>query len=144
MIDVTVTTEIAAPPETVWRMLIDLPREPAWMRAVEEVAFVAPASTYAPGARMRRAGRFLGIRLAWESEITEFVPNSRIVFRHSGAISGHSRWEVEPTAQGSLVRLTSIGPAPGVLGWLPALARAGVRAGLAGDLKRLKRLVEAR
>ena len=91
---------------------------------------------------MRRVGGFLGLSLVWESEVTAFEPDRLIAFRHSGAITGESRWEIEPGPLGSRVRFTSSGPAPGPLKWFPAVAAFGGRVGLQSDLRRLKRLVE--
>jgi len=143
MIEFSATREIAAPAEHVWRILTDIARESQWMTAVGSVAFIGDPASYAVGARMRRSGKFLWIELSWESEIVACEPQERIRFRHSGAIEGESRWEIEPTSGGSRVELWSLGPAPGPLKWLPSFAAYGGRLGLQGDLARLKRLAES-
>lgn len=143
MIEFTATTEIAASPAEVWQAMTDVAREPAWMRAVKMVAFVGDPSAYVVGARMRRSGRFLWFDMSWESELVEIEPEKLAVFKHvAGALQGESRWALSPTASGCQVTLASTGPAPGPMAWFPALAAAGGRAGLRGDLKRLKRVVE--
>jgi len=144
MIEFSAEARINAPASSVWRLMTDAAREPAWMRAVRKVEFIGTQRHYALGASTRRSGRFLGIEIRWESEIIALEPDRRIVFRHvGGAIGGESRWEVTPTSDGCSVRLTSKGPAPGPLAWFPALAALVGRAGLRGDLARLKRLAEA-
>lgn len=145
MVEFAAEIDVNAPASSVWALLVDPRRESEWMRAVKEVSFVAPAHGYAAGARMRRSGGFAGIKLSWESEIAACEPDRLIVFRHvGGALSGESRWELAPTPNGCRVRLSSRGPAPKGLAWFPALAALIGRAGLKGDLSRLKRLAEAR
>jgi uncharacterized protein YndB with AHSA1/START domain len=143
MIEIEADIEIAATPEAVWAIMSDPSREHTWMRAVQKADFVGPPR-YAEGARMRREGRFLGKRMAWESEIAECVAARRLVFRHvAGSLRGESRWEIEPTAGGTRVRLSSLGPLPRVLSWLRPIAAMGGRAALRADLRRLKGLAEA-
>jgi uncharacterized protein YndB with AHSA1/START domain len=134
--------EIAAPPEKVWRVLSDTTVESRWMRATSTVEFLTSPAHYRQGARMRRTGRFMGMTLRWNSEITECTPDGAITFRHDGAINGSSRWELARTARGTRVRLRSEGPAPGPMKWFPGLAAQAGRAGLKSDLRRLKVLVE--
>jgi uncharacterized protein YndB with AHSA1/START domain len=143
MIEASAEVEIAASPEEIWRIMTDTAHESAWMRAVRTVEFVGRDGGYETGRRMRRS-RFLGFGIAWESEISEVIPARRLVFRHvAGALRGESRWEIDPLAAGSRVRLVTKGPAAGVLAWAPALATAATRLGLRSDLARLKRLAEA-
>jgi uncharacterized protein YndB with AHSA1/START domain len=143
MVEFSAAIDIAATPETVWRVMTDISREPEWMPAVRASAFIGEPQGYAVGARMRRAARFLWIDMSWESEIVRCEPDSVVVFKHvGGALKGESRWRVTPTEGGCTVVLESEGPAPGPLAWFPALAAAGGRAGLRRDLGRLKRLAE--
>src|SRR6516165_6270176 len=100
MIEFSATREIAAPVEHVWRIMTDTARESQWMTAVGSVAFIGDLASYAVGARMRRSGKFLWIELSWESEIVACEPHKQIRFRHSGAIGGESRWEIDPTSAG--------------------------------------------
>ena len=144
MANLSVSAEIgvAAPPEAVWRVMSDPRREPGWMRAVERAEFLGEPR-YRAGARMRRSGRFMGKRMAWESEIAECAPARRLVFRHvSGSIGGESRWEIEPAPGGATVRLASDGPLPRGIGFLRPLVAAAARLALRADLRRLKSLVE--
>lgn len=143
MIEFSAELEIGAAPDAVWRTMTDPSRESDWMRAVHNVAFVGEAEGYAIGAHMRRSGKFLWMTLSWESEVVAFEPGGLVAFRHvAGALKGESRWELTPTGSGCRVRLASAGPPPGPLTRFPGLAAAAGRAGLRGDLARLKRLVE--
>lgn len=141
MVEFEASIEMAASPERVWSVLTDIRIEPLWMRACKTVAFTE-GDGYRAGSRMERTGRFLGMTLRWRSLVTDVTPNRLIAFRHDGAVNGESRWELTPSAAGSRVRLWSTGPAPGPFKWFPALAAAGGRAGLNGDLARLKQLAE--
>jgi len=136
--------DIAAPPHRVWQVLNDISLESRWMKAARETRFIA-GNGYARGARMQRRGGFMGYKLDWQSDIVEVVSERLIAFAHSGTVQGSSRWELTPAPGGGThVRFTSEGPAPGPLKWLPALAATAGRAGLRGDLRRLKQLVEER
>jgi uncharacterized protein YndB with AHSA1/START domain len=143
VIEFSAEVETSAAPERVWAVMSDIGREPEWMQAVQRVEFTDGSAGYRPGARMRRAGRFIGMTLAWSSEVTEFRPDSLIAFRHTGgALSGESRWEIIPRPGGSTIRFSTRGPAPGPLAWFPALARLGGRLGQQRDVARLKRIAE--
>ncbi len=143
MVEFSAEVTVGASPEALWRVMSDPAREPEWMRAVTEAVFLGGATGYEVGARMRRGGRFLWFDLSWESVVAAYEPARLAVFRHEGgALRGESRWELRPTEQGCRVTLASTGPAPGPLKWAPALAAAGGRMGLRGDLARLKALVE--
>lgn len=144
MIAFSATVNIAAAPSAVWAVMTDLAREPEWMRAVGEVSFVGNVTSYEAGARMQRRGHFLWITMSWESEIVAYEPGTLAVFKHvAGSLKGESRWEIDALVSGCRVTLASTGPAPGLFAMFPALARAGGRAGLKGDLARLKKIVEA-
>src|SRR5688572_32193039 len=134
MIEIEAEIEIAAAPDAVWAVMADPKREGTWMRAVQRAEFVG-APAYALGARMRRAGKFLGKAMAWESEIAEYAPARRVVFRHvAGSVQGESRWEIAPAGAGSRVRLASRGPLPRGLSWLRPLAAMAGHAALRADL----------
>lgn len=142
MIEIEAEIEIVATAEAVWAIMSDPGREHGWMRAVQKAEFVG-APGYAVGARMRREGRFLGKRMAWESKIAECVAARLLVFRHvAGSVRGESRWEIAPAGAGVRVRLASLGPLPRGLAWLRPIAAMGGRAALRADLRRLKGLVE--
>ncbi len=141
MVEFEASIEIAASPERVWSVLADIRKESLWMRATRSVAFIS-GDDYQAGSRMLRMGRFLGMTLRWQSDVTAVEQNRLIAFRHDGSVEGESRWEVTASPTGSRVRLWSTGPAPGPFKWFPKLAVAAGKAGLSGDLARLKQVVE--
>ena len=142
---VTFSAEITttASPAQIWAVMSDISRESIWMQAVSSVSFLNDETSYRVGADMQREGHFLGMTLRWTSEITEYEQGRIIAFRHEGAIKGTSHWEIIPEGDKTLIKFTTNGPAPGPLKWFAALAAAGGRAGLKGDVKRLKAVVEA-
>lgn len=135
--------DVPAPAQRVWDVMTTLALEPQWMTAVSSVSFVR-AEAYQTGARMRRKGRFLKKALVWESELAHVAPGVGATFRHSGAFSGQSTWNIAPTSDGCRVTLATDGPDPlglKVLGRLMAIAgQRGVRS----DLERLRALVLSR
>lgn len=143
MIAFAATIEIAAEPARVWRLLMAVSREPEWMRAVRDVTFLDDTAAYQIGARMRRRGKFLWFEMVWESEITALEPERLASFRHiGGALRGESHWRLIDTEDGCELTLASTGPAPKPLSLFPSIAEADGRAGLKGDLARLKKLIE--
>ena len=143
MVTFSAEVETSAAPSRIWAVMNDISLEPSWMQAVSSVSFLDDETAYHIGALMQREGHFLGMTLRWTSEIIGFETEKLIAFRHEGAVKGTSRWEIIPGEGGVLIRFTTDGPAPGPLKWFPALAAAGGRAGLKGDVKRLKVLAEA-
>jgi uncharacterized protein YndB with AHSA1/START domain len=132
MSDVVVTRLIAASPETVFSFFTDVERWTAW-QGVGGLVDARPGGVLQvrmPGDELA-SGRFV-----------EVTPNRRIVFTwgwegEGSAVPPGSTTvvvELEPTAQGTLVRLTHSGLAPARvadhhrLGWERYLERLGVRA----------------
>jgi uncharacterized membrane protein len=138
MLDVTVSREIDAPPERVRAVMFDPRTDPKWMAAVRSVH--PESDSYAPHARVRRVGRFLGRELRWTTELVTQAP-TRVELRIvDGPMRGTVEYTIEPRPSGSLVTIRNTGEAPG---FAPKpLLRFFMRRSLAADLQRLQRLVE--
>jgi Polyketide cyclase / dehydrase and lipid transport len=141
-VDVVVEVEIAADPADVAAVMFDPAREKDWMDAVHSVDLLDPA--LAPGARVRHHGRFLGRALSWITEVeTVHFPHVLSLRIGEGPFVGTVRYEIQRSPGGSHVRVRNVGE-PGSLGFLPtALIEGPMRSAMAGDLERLKALVEA-
>ena len=132
MSDIVVTRRIAAAPATVFSFFTDLERWTAWQGVDGEID-ASPGGIFRirmPGAQVA-AGRFV-----------ELVPHTRIVFTWGWEGDGSPvppgsttvTIELEPDAEGTLVRLTHDGLAPPAVadhhreGWELYLDRLRIRA----------------
>ena len=102
---VSVTREIAAKPEKVWAMVIDLPRMGEWSPENRGGEWVSPATTAAVGAIFK--GRNQNGKKSWGTKVkvNAFDPTQRFSF---GLMVGGKNWcdwvyEIEPTATGCKV-----------------------------------------
>lgn len=115
---------------------------PLWMKAVDRVEPL-PAVAGRP-ARTRLGARFLGRRIGWETEAVERRADRLHLRIPAGAFRGEVVYEVRPSGQGSLVRITSRGEAP-VFRFLPRrLVAAAMARALGEDLARLGSVVAER
>ena len=93
--------EIAAPPEVVWRILVDAEAWPAWYEGAEDVQIVG-----ARGGVLTASASFSWstMGLDFTSTIEEFVPPYRLSWESRKAtIKGYHAWLIIPTATGCKV-----------------------------------------
>ena len=133
---------VSAPPDAVAAVMFDPLHYARWMKAVERVEPL-PAAGGRP-ARVRLTARFLGRRIAWETELIDRRADRLHLRIPAGAFRGEVIYEVLPAPEGSRVRITNRGEAP-VFRFLPRrmLERAMGKA-LGEDLERLAALVADR
>lgn len=134
---------VDAPIDRTWRVLADIPLQPAWMHEMKEVRITTPGPT-GVGTRGEATVRIFGIAVTDPVEVTAFEPPTRFAIRHEGLFTGGGLITLEAGADGTttIVRWeeTLIPPI------LPALGAALMAPVLGGifqaDLHRLKELVE--
>ncbi|KAB2343286.1 SRPBCC family protein [Actinomadura rudentiformis] len=99
--DVSCAIEIAAPPDTVYAIVSDLPGLPAWAAETTKVRWARGATRPEPGARFLGSNRNGFFRWVTVSEIEVAEPGRRLTWRVLGA----ARWEyrIEPTPDGCRV-----------------------------------------
>lgn len=138
MIDVTVSREMRAAPERVRAVMFEPRNDPQWMAAVKSVE--PQGDSHAPGARVRRVGRFLGRELRWTTELVSTSPTHVELRIIDGPMRGTVHYNIKPTAGGSIVSIRNVGEAPG---FAPApLLTFFMRRSLDADLRRLQDAVE--
>jgi uncharacterized protein YndB with AHSA1/START domain len=142
-VDVTVEQEIRRPPDQVAAYAMDPANDRDWIGALTRVEVLGDGAV-APGTRVRRVARFLGRDMEYVNEITELDRPRRLAMRSVKAPFPMTvTYEFEPAGDGTLMRIHTGGDASGFYKLAtPALA-AMVKRGVAGDLKRLKRTLEA-
>ena len=129
---------MSAAPERVRAVMFEPRNDPQWMAAVKSVE--PQSDSYAPGARVRRVGRFLGRELRWTTELVSTSPTHVELRIIDGPMRGSVFYTIEPTAAGSTVSIRNTGEAPG---FAPKpLLRFFMRRSLEADLRRLQALVE--
>jgi hypothetical protein len=139
MVDVTVRQHIAAPPERVAAVLFDATRDPEWIGGAKRVEVLGPLP-YGVGTRVRRHGAFLGRTFSWVTEVTEYTPDRLARMKHvAGPFQGGVDYSVAPVGGGSDVTIRNHGEATF---WVPFMGLM-MRMSVGGDLRRLKRIVEA-
>jgi uncharacterized membrane protein len=140
-VNVTAEIEIAAAPADVAAVMFDPQREPEWMSAVKTVEIVDAALQ--PGARVRRTASFMGKEIAWTTEVEAVhFPHVLKLRIADGPFTGFVSYQIQRGGIGSVARIQNQGETT-KLGFLPAAMVEGpMRKAMAGDLERLKALVE--
>lgn len=145
-IDVTARIEIAAPPATVAAVQFDPSRDPEWIGGVDRVELVTEPPIR-QGSKVRRIGGFMGRPITWLMDVTAFeaarhvgmhaleAPFPMDVDYHLEPVDGERRTLASVRIRGDGAGVYGAMPGP-LMGWL-------VRRSVQGDLRRLKRIVEA-
>jgi hypothetical protein len=140
MVDVTVSQAISAAPERVAAVLFDPTRDAEWIGGAKKAEVLTAGVPYGVGHRVRRTGGFLGRTFSWVTEITDYEPSRITRMKHiAGPFKGGVDYAISPDAGGgSVVTIRNYGAASFSLPFMAAMMRMSV----AGDLRRLKRIVE--
>jgi hypothetical protein len=139
MVDVTVSQEISAEPQRVAAVLFDPARDPEWIGGARKAEILTPGVPYGVGYRVRRTGGFLGRTFSWVTEITDYEPQRLTRMKYvAGPFQGGVDYSVSPSNGGSVVTIRNYGAASFSFPFMASMMRMSV----AGDLRRLKRIVE--
>jgi hypothetical protein len=142
-IDVSTWIEVTRPADTVAGLQFDPDHDPRWIGGVDSTERL----THGPldvGSRVRRLGRFMGRRIEWVMEIVEIVPARRLAMHAvRSPFPMDVTYEIEPSSGGSRVGIRVQGEAYGLFRLFGPLLGPMVRRSVAGDLRRLKALVES-
>ena len=139
-LDVSVSELVAASPARIRAIMFDPLQDPVWMAAVTAVEPLSQER--GPGARVRRSGRFLGRTLRWTTEVTAVSAEALNLLIVDGPMRGTVSYRIEPEAAAARVTIRNVGQAPGLAPrWL---LRFAMSRSLRADLRRLRRVAEAR
>lgn len=105
MADISVSREIAAPPEEVWRLVADVTRMGEWSPECTGGTWLKGATGPAVGARFKGTNEAGGKKWATTCEVTECVPGERFGFRVTGGPFKVATWSYtfEPVDGGTRV-----------------------------------------
>jgi uncharacterized membrane protein len=143
-LDVTATVDIGAPPDQVAAVQFDPTRDPEWIGGVDRVELVT-TQPFGLGSQVRRIGGFLGRKIVWLMRVEEYEPG-RLVRMHAveSPFPMDVDYIVEPAGEGRTRASIRIqGKGGSVYGMPGFLQGPMVRRSVQGDLRRLKRMVEA-
>ncbi|WP_280511224.1 SRPBCC family protein [Nocardia farcinica] len=119
-VDVRTEIVIDRPPSTVAAFAADPTNVPRWYANIHEVRWVSepPLRT---GSQLEFAAQFLGRRLVYTYEVTEYVPGSLLVMRTArGPFPMETSYTWEPTAAGTRMTLRNRGGGAGAPPGSPA------------------------
>jgi uncharacterized membrane protein len=117
---------------------------PAWYVNIESVAWKTPRPV-AAGSRLAFVARFLGRRLAYTYEVTEYAPGSRLVMRTAeGPVPMETTYTWEDAGEGrTRMTLRNRGEPSGFSSLVAPIMEVAMRRANRADLARLKALLEA-
>ena len=104
----TVSTEIAATPDTVWALVSDLSKMGEWSPETDGVEWLRGATGPVPGATFKGSNHHGSKKWTTIGKITEADPGSRFAFRITAAGFKISEWryDIEPAGSGCRVTET--------------------------------------
>jgi hypothetical protein len=141
--DVQVKTVIRRPREDVAAYATDWRNDLTWIRALSEVRKVTDGP-FGVGTQVVRVGSFLGKRIEYVNEIVEHAPGERLLMRSVKAPFPMTvAYEFEDADGGTRMRIRTQGDTSGFYKLVGPLLDGAVRRGVAGDLAKLKAILEA-
>jgi uncharacterized protein YndB with AHSA1/START domain len=149
--DVSVSRDVAAPAETVWELVADLPRMGEWSPETEGGEWISGATGPVPGAKFKGSNRHEGKSWKTVARVVDADPGRRFSFMVKAAGLPVAEWayDIEATESGCRVTESWTDRRPGF--FKPLAARAtGVpdraehnRATMEQTLERLAAAAEA-
>lgn len=142
--DVTASQVMAAPPERVAAIEFDATRDPEWIGGVDRIELMTPAPL-ALGSKVRRLGGFMGRPIEWIMLVEQFEPDRVVGMRaEKSPFPMQVDYALEPIDGGQRTRasIRIRGAGKGMYGLPGFLVGPMVRRSVAGDLRRLRDLVE--
>lgn len=143
-VDVEVSTLINRPPAVVAAYAGDPTHAPEWYVNIRSVEWET-APPVRVGSRMAFVAQFLGRRLAYTYEVTELVPEQRLVMRTaSGPFPMETTYTWTAEGPGTRMTLRNTGSPSGFARLAAPVMRRAMHAAMTKDLRRLKALLESR
>ena len=143
MVDVPTETRIDRPIERVSSYAADPDNAPKWYENIRSVEWKSEKPLRV-GSKVAFVAHFLGKRLAYTYEITEFVPGARLVMRTAeGPFPMETTYTWEALGPGSTrMTLRNRGSPSGFSKWAAPLMAFAMKKANRKDLARIKALLE--
>jgi uncharacterized membrane protein len=144
-VDETVHTRILRPPEQVAAFAMDPANDQRWIGALSSVRTLTDGP-FGVGSQVERVASFLGKRLTYVNEITDYQPGRRLSMRSVRAPFPMTvTYDFEPDGPAATrARIRAAGDAGGFYRLAGPLLGRMVRLGVARDLRQLKKRLEER
>jgi uncharacterized protein YndB with AHSA1/START domain len=139
---VTIVTDLAAPPMTVFAVVSDYAQGPRWQRNMASAQWTSPAPHVA-GATFEQTAHFMGREMTAAYEVTEHDPPRVTAIRStSGPFPITVRRVVEPRGGGTRVTETDSGGPGGIARIFSPLMKLMMKRTIRRDYRRLQELLE--
>jgi len=140
--------DVTTPPVAIRRSVADVSayafdpkNDPAWIGGTKEIT--PPAGEVTVGSRVERLAMFLGRRIHYVMEVVDVRPGRLAMHAVKSPFLMDVTYTFDPSPEGTSARIRVSGEPKGY-GLLGPLMGAMVRLSVTGDLRRLKRILEAR
>ncbi len=97
---ITVSVDIQAPPDIVWRYVRNIASHTEWMRDAVAIRFTSP-TTEGVGTTFDCDTRVGPFRLTDRMEVTEWLEGESMGIRHAGIVTGDGNFRLQATADGT-------------------------------------------
>ena len=141
--DVKSEVLINCPRDEVAGFAMDSSNDTRWIGGVTEVKELTE-SPFGKGSQVQRVASFLGRRIEYVNEVTEYDPAGLLVMRSiKGPFPMTIRYEFQEAPQATVARIQVQGEAGGFFKLASPLLAQAVKRNVTKDLNTLKRLLES-
>jgi len=141
-IDISAEIAIERPRTDVAAFVMDPENDTAWIGGITESKNVTEGAI-AVGSKVARTAKFLGRELNYVNEVTELDEGRLLAMNAEKPFPMEIRYEFEDSGYGTLARVRVQGEGSGFFRLAAPLLAPMVRRNVAGDLRRLKAILEA-
>lgn len=145
IVEVVSEIEIGRSLQGTWDLLVDIDRQPEWMRDALSVEKLTEGPVDV-GTKMRVPTQILFFRTTDMMEVTTFDPPRRWAVRHVGLVTGEGEFSLEPAGGGEATRVTwreHLEVPLGIFGRVGLkVLRPVLRRQFSHDLRRFKQICE--
>ena len=141
-IDISADTTINHVRSEVAAFVMDPENDAAWIGGITESRIVTDGAI-GVGSKVARTAKFLGRELNYVNEVKGLDEGRLLAMKAEKPFPMEIRYEFEDSGEGTLVRVRVSGEGTGFFRVAPPLLAPMVRRNVAGDLRRLKAILEA-
>ena len=142
-IDVTAEVVIHCPNDKVAGFAMDWRNDPTWIGGISEVKMLTEPP-FGEGSQIERVAAFLGKRIEYVNEVTNFDPNGLLTMRSvRGPFPMIIDYAFQEVSDGTLARIRVQGDAAGFFKLVGPVLALAVKRSVRKDLHALKRLLES-
>lgn len=141
-LDVTATETIAADPVRIFEYATDPGNDPVWIGGISEATLLGDPPL-AKGSSVRRVASFMGRRIEYVLEVAELEPGTQLAMRSiRSPFPMAVTYSFEPADGGTRMTIRVEGEPGGMYRLAGPFLPGMVRRSVAGDLRRLKAILE--